>query len=393
VYLNIQLPPGMELDVSDDEFSSGFLQGPGEWQLGTIDSLQSSELTFVFLVSGEAGEKRVLGVEAGIRQEDGDTFVQRRLSHTITVAARELDVRQIVNGSSEPIVVKPGEVVKGEVHYRNVGTIGLREAIVEVSFEGVGFDPDSLVIETGAYNPRTQSIVWSTATEPNLAVIQPQEEGVLEYSFQVLDVDRFPTEGEGASNNVIVTTATVDSPDIPLPAGQPRRVVSDRAVMSVGTTLRLSAEAFYDDGRLGLNSEGPLPPQVGEETLYTVRFRIGSTLNTAANVHLTAVLPDGVNYTGEHYKTGGDITFNERTGRLDWTILQMPGSTGRSLPPQELHIQVAIVPGENQRGREVPLLNQLTLEAVDQFTEQREQEGLKTYPTTETAEPGEGIVE
>jgi hypothetical protein len=223
--------------------------------------------------------------------------------------------------------------------------------------------------------------------------VQPRQESVLSYSFRILPIEQFPTSGEAAKNHVLVTTATVDSPDLPAPVGQPRQVISDRAVLSVKTDLTLLADAVYDDGRLGIKSSGPLPPRVGQTTTYTVRFRIGSTINDVADVQLVAVLPDGVRYTGQKYSTGGEMQFNDRSGELNWTLPFIEGLTGRAKPYQELHIQVAITPGENTRGQPVQLLNRGELSAVDQFTDEAMTVTVDEFPTTATAAPDRGTVQ
>jgi hypothetical protein len=292
------------------------------------------------------------------------------------------------------LTVRPGEDVSGQIKYRNVGSTGLKEVIMKVSFEGVGFDPASLNLSgVGSYDPTTRTITWSSATVPELAVVQPRQESVLSYSFRILPIEQFPTSGEAAKNHVLVTTATVDSPDLPAPVGQPRQVISDRAVLSVKTDLTLLADAVYDDGRLGIKSSGPLPPRVGQTTTYTVRFRIGSTINDVADVQLVAVLPDGVRYTGQKYSTGGEMQFNDRSGELNWTLPFIEGLTGRAKPYQELHIQVAITPGENTRGQPVQLLNRGELSAVDQFTDEAMTVTVDEFPTTATAAPDRGTVQ
>ena len=174
---------------------------------------------------------------------------------------------------------------------------------------------------------------------------------------------------------------------------RPLEVVSDRAVMSVRTDTLLRTDAFYDDGRLGLTSSGPLPPKVGETTSYTLRTRVGTTLNDVSDVRLEMVLPDGVSHTGDTFKTGGDLEFNDRTGQFLWTFPQITGLTGRGSPPHELHVQVAITPGENLRGKIIDLLNKVEVRFTDQFTDQVVTEDLSQFPTTDTAVRSRGTVE
>lgn len=393
VYVRLLPAPGVQLAPEDPDFSLGFSAVGTEWLLPTLDSLSESEVTFVFRVEGQTGEKRVIDVEAGIRQA-GEDFVQRELTHVLTVSATEVVVEQLYNGSAGPLTVRAGETVQGVVRYHNVGSVGLTGVIVDVSFEGLTFDAGSLDLDGhGSYDPVTRRVRWSAASVPELAVVQPQQSGELTFSFRVLPTDLLPTTGGEIKNHVLVTTATVDSPALPAPVGQPRRVISDRAVLSLRSDLILQATALYDDGRLGLTSTGPLPPRVGEITSYTIRFRVGTTLNDVSGVQLTGVLPDGVRHTGKQYATSGEVAFNERTGELVWTMPFMEGLTGRAAPHQELHVQVEITPGEDKRDQEVALLNKVLLEAVDQFTDEALAESVSAFPSTGTAALGKGSVQ
>ena len=392
VYLRLIPAEGVQLATDDGDFSKGFSSLSSEWQLGTLSSLAEEQFKVVFYVEGQPGEKRVIGIEAGIKQ-GGEEFVQRELTHVVTISRTELVVDQLYKGSSGLVTINAGESVRGEIHYKNIGNVGLKDVIVEVEFEGVGFKPETLSSDGGAYDSATRKMVWSAATVPELLVMQPQEEGVISFEFTAMSVDEFIEDGGDIKNQIIISRATVDSPDLPAPVGQPRRVVSDRAVLSVRTEPIFGVDALLSDGQLGLTSSGPVPPRVGETTTYTVRFRVGTTLNDIAGVHVIAVLPDGVSYTGQHYKTQGELQFNDRTGRLDWRLPFIEGATGKLRPPEELHLQVAITPGDNLRGSVVPFLNRANLQVVDQFTEEALSASLNNFPNTGSVSVAGGIVQ
>lgn len=393
VYIAPNVPPGMQLASEDPEFSPGFSVVRSRWELAPLEPLADVSRTLILYPEGAAGERRTLEVNVGVKAGE-DEFIQRSVTHVITISSLELQIEQLYNGSAEPQTVYPGQTIAGKAVYKNVGTVGLKNVIVEVQFEGPGLDPATLKLKDGAYDPIKKKITWSAATVPALAAVLPQQTAELEYEFHIADIATFPTAGEQTKNFALVTTATVDSPDLPTPAGATRRVSSDRAVLSIGTNFTLQADAFYDDGRLSLTSTGPLPPAVGQETTYTVRLRLGSTLNDVEDTKLVAVLPDGVKFTGQKYLTAGAMDFNERNGEVTWTIPVLEGLTGRSRPAEELHIQVAITPGENQRGQEITFLNKLEVTGTDQFTIQPVTTSLtQNFPTTETAVHGKGKVE
>lgn len=392
VYIRLNPAPGIQLAADDPQFSTGFSVVDSKWDIGRLDPLTQVERQVIMYVEGSASERRTLEIEVGIKEGE-EEFVQRTQTHLVTITASALSIEQVYNDSNSTVTVDPQQRVAGSIRFSNIGTTGLKNAVIKVKFEGAGIDISTLKLPAGAYDPVSRTITWTAASVPELATVQPRQQGSVNYEFQILPADEFPTTGENVKNQILVATATIDSPDIITPTGQQRNLISDRAVLSVATTMQLETTAFYDDGRLGLKSEGPLPPKAGEQTSYTVRFRLGSSLNDLGNVRLTAVLPDGVAYTGKTYKTTGEVTFDDRSGELLWTIPLIEGLTGRTKPAEELHVQVAITPGDNQRGKEITLLNKVTAEGTDLFTEKSITGALKTFPTTETAVEDKGTVQ
>ena len=71
----------------------------------------------------------------------------------------------------------------------------------------------------------------------------------------------------------------------------------------------------------------------------------------------------------------------------------MPGLTGRASPLAEAQFQVAITPGENQRGDSIEFLNRLGGVATDLFTDTEATVDITDFPSTASAVPGKGDVE
>lgn len=386
--LTVAPAPGVELAIEDLEFSAGYESLTGQWELAPIPSLDETARTIIFTATGQAGEKRGLDISLGIREED-TIYVQRKLTHVVALSASELTITQAYNGSPDALIVFPEEPVKGEVRYANVGTVGMRSAILTLQFEGAGLEVESLKLKQGAYDPRTNQITWTAASVPELSVVQPGESGVLEFDFSILPAEKFPA----SANSALVGIATIDSQDLPTPVGQTKKVISDRAVLSVGTQLLAEPAAFYDDGRLGISSTGPVPPKAGQTTTYTVRIRFGSLLNDVGEAKLIALLPDGVEYTNKTVISKGSVEFNERSREVQWLIPLLEGGTGRTRLAEELYFQVAVTPGANLAGKVIPFLSRLVADGQDTFIDELVKVEVKELPTTETASPGQGQVE
>lgn len=391
--MRLQIEPafGLELMTGDTTFSADFSVPDTAWELPEIAPREEITRTVVMRVSGRPGERRVLTAR-GVIVGGENQFVLRTVEHVITVSSAELMVHQEFNGQGEDLVVRAEDNVEARVVFKNVGTVGLKNVIVRVTLGGFGLDPASLKLPAGAYDPIQKTITWTAASVPQLATLLPGQEGELFYTFDVLPTDQFPVNEE-TINPSITAVATVDSPDLPTPSGQERRVITDQFTMPVATNLTLDADAFYDDGRLGITSTGPLPPEVGQRTTYTMRFRLGSTLNAAGEIHMIARLPEGIEYTDETYMTTGEVEFNDRTREVDWLIPQIDAQAGRSGPAPELHIQVAITPGENLRGEVMPFLQSAVASGLDLYAEEQVEVRLQTVPTTRTADRDNGTVQ
>ena len=390
-YLELNPAVGMELATEDPEFSPNYSTSERVWELPPLGSLETISRTVILFIEGTAGEQRALEVVSGLIRNN-ERFVQQRTAAVLTITSSALGIDQSYQKGTSPLVVKAGESIQGVITYTNVGTGGLKNLIVRAQIVGDSFDPASLKLPAGAYDPTTRTITWTSATVPELALVLPQQKGEIKYEFAIKETAQLPAD-PSSKNSTLVITAFVDSPDVVVPVGQERKAVQDQFVMSVASDITLAADAFYDDGRLGITSAGPTPPQAGQETTYTLRLRLGSTLNDIGDVRVTAVLPDGVRYTGKNVVTTGEIAFEERTGELVWSMPQIAGLQGRASPSADLYFQVAIIPGEHQSRQIIPFLNKLVATGLDLFVDQKLTTEVTAYPTTETAVPGKGRVE
>ncbi|TSC61513.1 MAG: Uncharacterized protein G01um1014106_744 [Parcubacteria group bacterium Gr01-1014_106] len=280
-----------------------------------------------------------------------------------------LTLTQTLNNERDTLKVPPGTEIQGVVQYRNTGTAGLREVIVRLNFEGVGLDPQTVKVEGGAFDSQRKQITWSAASSPQLRALRAGDVGDLKYTFRLLTPQNLPFASETDKNFSLITRAIGDSPDLPTPPGAPKQVVTDQFDILLNTVPSIRLDAFTDDGRAGLpTSTGPMPPQVGKETVLTVRARLNNTSNDVIDATHKTVLPEGVRWVGKEYHTIGEVRFNERTRDVVWTVPLLPARAGAALPEPEFAFQVAITPSLNQAGQEVALTRGHTLDGTDAFT-------------------------
>lgn len=342
------------------------------WDLPPLPPQQQGEVAIAGTVEGQPETAKPFTAKVGFVTPDGRFVAQRTVQRSLAIERAALSLTQVLNNEKDILKVSPSAEVVGAVQYKNTGTAGLREVIVRLNFEGTGLDASSVKVEGGSFNGRQKQITWSTASSPQLRALRPGDAGELKFTFRISSPEALPFTSQSDKNFTLITQAVGDSPDIPTPPGAPKQVATDRFEVLLNTVPKITLDAFSDDGRAGLEkSQGPLPPQVGQETTLTVRARLTNTTNDMIDATYKTVLPEGVRWVGSEYHTAGEIRFNERTRDVVWTIPLIPARAGVALPGPEFAFQVGITPSLNQVGSEVALTRGHTLEGTDAFSTTR----------------------
>jgi hypothetical protein len=115
----------------------------------------------------------------------------------------------------------------------------------------------------------------------------------------------------------------------------------------------------FSDGR---GNTGPVPPIVGQETTYTLRLRIASTLNAIENARAVLSVPGQVRYLKTYANGQGTVVYNDRTGEIFWNLGTLAPGIGKAV---ELLIQIGLTPDPSQIGTVAKLVNTATFSGKD----------------------------
>lgn len=136
----------------------------------------------------------------------------------------------------------------------------------------------------------------------------------------------------------------------------------------IKTSLSLESGArYYDDEHVPLG-QGPLPPQVGEETYFSIFWRIKNTTNPIKNILVKTKLPDSVIWTGQTKTTHGLILYQEDGQEVSWQIPELSIYQGGPYSLVEAQFEVKIVPEKSQLNQILFLTEDILLTAEDQLT-------------------------
>lgn len=359
VRLKATYPPGFSFAEGDPKPA----EGESVWYLGTIGVGQSGKVRITGKQDGVPNESKIFRVELGTFQGDNTFLAYSDAERMTRVVAPPFEIRQSLNGA-KPSSVVPGEVLRYAVRYRNNSEIALREVIVSVDVEGDALDFSRLRSEGGAYDSALRRIVWKASDSKELANLVPNASGEVKFSVPVRD-DFVPTSLI-TKNFQVKTTAKIESPDVPNPAGANKLISTDTLWVKVNSRLLLETFGRYSGGAIA--NTGPIPPVVGEETTYTMNWRLSNTTNDVTGAEVAADLPTGVRWTGNTSPSTEVVSYNERTNRVVWSVGSLGVGEGLLSPKREVSFQVAIRPEVNQVDIEAPLLGISSVVATDVFT-------------------------
>ncbi|NTW30817.1 MAG: hypothetical protein HGA33_06050 [Candidatus Moranbacteria bacterium] len=333
-------------------------EGETLWNIGGLSPNTGGNIHIRGLLTGGNNQAKTAIVEIGTLQGDGTFLAYDRKDRSTRIIASPLTISQKVGGKKD-LTASPGEKLSYQLDYVNAGDIGLRDVIITVEVNAALLDVSQLSLGSGAgsYDVRRGVITWKASDIPNLARLEPRQGGMIQFTVPVRsDID----SGQGL---VVRTVAKIDSPDVPFTSQANKVIASDALDVRIGAGARLDAYVSYADAVLP--GFGPIPPKVGQETGYTLRFRVTNFLNDLSGTRVVATIPNGARYTGKKSPDTDAVSYNERTGQLIWDIGTMVGG-GKST--RELLIQISSVPGPDSVGKQPIILQDSVLEGLDTFT-------------------------
>jgi hypothetical protein len=368
VRINVDPPAGFVLETSTPAITGTKLT----WDLPSIPQLSEGEIDFVGTIQGDPDVVRAFKATLGFITDGGGFLYQNDVQSTTAMARRAITITQIFNNQQDSLKANPADTIEAKINVKNTGDIGLRDLIIKTSFTGTGLDPISVESSGGFYDSRLNTITWTASSIPGLKAMRPSDSIQLTYRFRLLPLQNLPFSSQEDKNFSVMAQTTADSPDIPSQIGTNKIISSGIFQIMLNSVMQVAMTAYYDDGRTGLPvSVGPQPPQVGKETIYTIRAKINNSSADVVDGVYRTVLPDGIRWVGNKYSTTGTVSFDERTREVVWKIDIIPARSGTGLPGPELNFQIGLTPSMNQIDSRPVLCLGSSLDGTDTFTSAR----------------------
>lgn len=319
------------------------------WRITELAPEETETITVRGSVSGLADEALRLNVSVGPSLPDNQFRAGATLTDSYTEFVIErpfIDVVIDIDGeTTSPVVLDPAANAQVSIDVTNTLSEPVYDMVVEVIPEGTIIDTANISTSRGFYDSNTGVVRFEAAAIPGL-----RELGAGRRETLSLTIDPNTTQGT-ASFSVKVNVYG--------------KRLGERAAQEqlFGTT---ELEARYVSEIAARNAlshvSGPIPPVVGQETVYQVTLTAAAGSNDLTGGVMTTLLPVYVEWLG-NYQAEGEVLYNPVSRELEWQVGSISGAQTK-----DLRFTLAYTPSVSQVMSLPILVNQQAFEATDRFT-------------------------
>lgn len=348
-------------DFTVESVSRKIDHGVSTWVLNTKEEGDFDEISVTGRFASQEGEDRSFRFILGTASDENNSNIEISYiskTHIVTLTKPLLNAYILLGTENSKIIsVDPNNYVQGVLVYRNISNNRILDPIFRINISGVALDESSILPIDGFYNSNEKQIIWNKDTNPELLTIPPNKEGRLSFTFRVLPST---IEGIRSISNPSVKLA------LSLSGIRDDGTLSFQNLENIETaSVRVNTEAFLDVSVV--NAKGALPPKVGEDTTYQIKFNISNSHNEITAGRLIAKLPFYVNWVGK-VTSPEKVVYNKDTREVIWNVGNITAGNDLDLFERSAEIQVSIKPSISQVDTTPELLQSISFRGTDLFS-------------------------
>lgn len=329
--------------------------GENVWKIDELQPEETQEITIRGVVRGLTEETFRINFDAGPAESDNQYRMASRLTEAwadFTIERPFIDVAIKINGSSgNEVVIPSGENSAVEINIENTLDETVYDMVVEVVPGGNALRQDSIKSDGGFYDSNSGTVRWEVANNPSFARVFPGGERALYFNIN-------PQQNLSTASFDLVVN--VYARRIAEASAQEQLIGTSEALAKFSSEVFVGGQVGYDNGPF--SDSGPIPPEVGKTTTYTVTLVAEAGVNDLSDTVITTSLPLYVSWL-DNYQGSGDVIYNTVSKQLEWK----PGSID-ARDRTSLSFQVSVTPSVSQLGLIPTLVNAQQLRASDRFT-------------------------
>lgn len=368
--LEIEYPPGFNFQKAS---LSPVLQNK-RWAIGDLGNERRS-IDVEGTLGGNNLEEKYFKIKIG-EIVKGELNVYGESVKKIMVKQEFLEA--IIATDAKDQIASAGQIIIGEVKYKNNLAVGVENVKIELEILGKAVDEKSVSAPQGYYLGSDKKIVWQGGSFRNLKYLEPGEQGQVGFQFKLLD--KLPIKSPMDKNFTIDLKLKIETASPP-PDYQEIDLGSESTLtIKVESALVFSRQGFYY--YKNIPPAGPIPPRVGQKTIYTVVFSLANGSNDISNLEIRSFLPDYMTWENKILGESEKLEYNDKNREIIWKIPRLEAGEGVIKPSRQTAFQIGLIPSLPQIGASPVILGETFLRGVDEFTEKAIEE-KKAALTTE----------
>ncbi len=332
-----------------------------QWTFPKIGAHAKGAVTVRGTFAAASRGQKSLHARMGFVGDRGMIEIAKADAHT-NVLKSNLDLALLVNGSDKPPIASFGDTLYFTARYENAGDVSLKDVTLSVALPS---EPDGktlldwISLKDALAGKRIGSTLsWTKKELPALALLAPGDKGEIAFSVQLVRKPFTDVKSSTYAVHAIASAVIGKSGN----ASGSRQV--DTAAFDIHLQSDVSFQAygryFTEDGTpIG---SGPLPPKVGEKTVYRVTWVVQNSLHELTDLTATTVLPQGVKWTGEQRVVeAGTLSFDDSGRKATWRLNRLP----TSVKSVTINFDVEFQPEAEDAGKIVDITGDNRLEGFD----------------------------
>ena len=315
-----------------------------EWDLSELYQADGGRIDIKGVIEGDESSQKIFRAKLGLVR-DNEFWLLKEAAQSIEITTPTLYISQLINGSQN-YVAESGDLLHFEIFFKNIGRTPIQKKFLFSKLEGDFYDLDTLKSDKGEVGRGDNSIIWDWKVVSDLRFLDEGEEGKVDFWVNVEDSLEREIKNPTLKNRVTI--------------GGTQRVFETK----INSQVPFSQKVFFNQ-EFWSNS-GPIPPEVGQKTTYTVVWQIGENWNDLRNLKVKTTLPENIKPTGQIFPEDAKFTYDSKSKEAIWNVGDVEAFSEES--PLTLAFQIEFTPDSSQKGKTPDLVEEADVLAEDVFT-------------------------
>jgi len=359
------------------------LYGSDTWDIGDITPGEERSIKITGIIEGQHDEKKVFRLQIGKRNNgtgEAISTIYNSILEPVVVKRPFLALDVILNKESSPEYVgKEGRAIRGDIVWKSNLSTKILDAKVVVELSGAVLDKSKVSVPGNAfYQSFDNTILWDSKNTEEFKIVEPGQTGNLTFSISSLQLEGFINP----EVSIVVNAEGNRISDTNVPE---EIKASVSRVIKFESDLSVVPRVVYYVGPF--TNTGPLTPRVEQETTYTIIWTATNSSNNISSGQVRTTLPPNVKWLGSSSPEGENITYNDASGEVLWSLGEVASGVGETLPVREVAFQVVLLPSLSQKGALPRLTSQTIIIGEDTFTGTTLTETKKSLNTSLSTDP------